>query len=145
MAKAQHKHIVIHSIANSNTWLIGLLLMLASIVVVALYSYSTFQAVKGVSTKTAELKPNISPAQDEGTRLSNGCFVVKGNVAVLESCGTRLYKYVQYSCGDGTKVKLGSSTTCKSGDTWLATIATSCRNHTSCDAKATPTPSVFNR
>ncbi len=135
MAKVQKKNTVIHAIAASNSWLIGLLLLLAGVVIVALYNYSTMQSVKGISDKVS----TASAENNEINRISNGCFVLKGNFAVYDPCGVGLYKHVLYQCGDGTKIRLGEPTTCKSIPNWLSTVAFSCKSHTSCDTKTTPT------
>lgn len=151
MAKVKHihhhRHAVVGAMASSNTWIIGLLLVLASIVAITWYNFSTFHDVKGVSTKAAESRggPQVSTtpgAKGNEDTIANGCFVLKGNFAVLQKCGTGLYRYAQYSCGDNTKIKLGSPTSCKSVANWLSTIALSCKGHTSCDAKVSPTPRI---
>lgn len=143
MAKVKHihhsKNSVVRSMASSNTWIIGLLLVLGSIVVVTWYNFSTFHDVKGVATKAADLRPSIPP-KEPNDRIANGCFVLKDNFTVLQKCGDGLFRYAQYSCGDNTKIKLGSPTSCKSVTNWLLTIAPSCKGHTSCDTR--PTPSI---
>ena len=149
MAKAHfrsHRSPVIRSLAASNTWIIGLLIALVGIVFIVLYNYASYKNVLGVATRAGNLKPNVTGTQskeDNGTRISNGCFVLKGDLAVLQKCGTGLFRGVQYMCGDGTKVKLGGSTSCKPIISWLSTIASQCKGHTSCDAKSPsgrPTP-----
>lgn len=150
MAKAKqhihyHKHTVVGAMASSNTWIIGMLLVLASIIAITWYNFSTFHDVKGAATKAAVLKNTAQTNQENNDTIANGCFVLKGNFAVLQKCGTGLYRYAQYSCGDNTKIKLGSPTSCKSVTNWLSTIAASCKGHTSCDAKTSPTPRVSGR
>lgn len=150
MAKAYQKSKVISSLAASNTWLIGMLLVLVGVVFVVWYNYSTYKDVKGVATKSAEFKNGDNRSAASGSAQlhddanpSNGCFVLKGNLLVSQSCGTNLYRSVQYTCGDNKKITLGGTTSCKTIATWLATVAFQCKGHTSCDAKnATPTPRV---
>ncbi len=142
MAKLHHKTSVIRTLAASNKWLIGMLLVLLGVVFVALYTYSTYKSVKGIETQAAETKDTIST---DSSHLSNGCFVLKGNLSVVESCGNGLYRYVHYSCGDNTKIILGSAKSCQSVANWLSTVATSCKGHTSCDGKNPLTPKVSDR
>src|SRR5579885_590639 len=104
MAKAKYhihhqKHSVVTAIASSNTWLIGLLLVLGSIVAITWYNFSTFHDVKGVATEAANVRPSLPP-REPNDKISNGCFILKDNFTVMQNCGTGLFRYAQYSCGD---------------------------------------------
>lgn len=167
MAKAHHKNTVISTLAASNRWLIGMLLMLVGIVFVVLYSYSAYKDVKGVSTKATEISRTPSPSQTQDNP-SNGCFLLKGNVLLADSCGNGLYRSVRYICGDNSqgdnpnstkpqgrdgKTKITGTPTptptpkaqCQTIQALMASVTTYCAKHTSCNIKNTPTPKVSGR
>ncbi|HEX7042446.1 MAG TPA: hypothetical protein VF189_04305 [Patescibacteria group bacterium] len=56
--KVYHHHPVVKSIAASNTWLIGLLLILVSIVFITMYNYESYKAVQGLTT---QITPTVYP------------------------------------------------------------------------------------
>lgn len=140
---AHHKSPVIRSMAASNTWLLGILIALVGVVFVVLYNYSIYKDVKGVSTTSGTLKAKpTQAASHEEQGHPGGCFITKGSVEVYNSCGTGMYRNVQYSCGDNKKITLGSSASCRSVANWMTTIAVYCKGHTSCDDKGSPTPTT---
>ena len=78
--------------------------------------------VMGVSTK------NESPVEE--------CKVGLNSFEVLESCAPEKFRYVKYTCHDGSSGNEGGPTSCKTSGDWQAYAKKACADKSSC--KNTP-------
>jgi len=63
--------------------------------------------------------------------------------SVSASCGTGNYRYAKVTCMDGTNFRVGSASSCKSGNTWASYADKLCRDR--CYVPAPPAPTLTCR
>ena len=117
---------------------LGLPALLGSVYAVKLYRSGA--ATPPVTPPTSSPIPTGRPTT---VPTSGPCAVGYSNFVLVNQCnnvkGVLYFRYASFICADGTKVTLGSTSSCKTQDTWKTYATDECSKHPKCNTP-TPTP-----